>query len=71
MADASNAEWKDISSETFREYTFPGGEQIRINAPVKLWVRPSGSHCVIDKNGLTHWVSSKFLSITWDGATLF
>jgi hypothetical protein len=55
----------DISSEQFREYTFPDGSTYTIDKPVKLAVRQSGSHSVIDVYGNNYYIKSNFIAIKW------
>ncbi len=67
-------DFKDISSEAWREYRFPKGETVRIESPIKLHVSASGGHRVADAQGLSHYVAPSWLSITWrprDGADDF
>ena len=69
----SELQWKDISNEAFRVYTFPGGEQIRIDKPLKLAINPpltnrvgGGSHRVVAE-GKDVYVTYGWLSIEWVG----
>lgn len=51
----------DISHELWREYEWPARMSFpyRINAPVKLFIRPGGStHRVVDSDGVVHCVPS-------------
>lgn len=54
----------DISSEVFREYVYENGTY-RINGPLELHITGSGTHRVIDENGLTHRPSPNYLAIRW------
>lgn len=47
-------EFRDISSETQRTYTFPGGDAVTIEAPVKLHVSASQTHRIVDAKGGSH-----------------
>jgi len=51
FVNKSDLEFKDISSELYREYTFPGKEKIRIDSPLKIHVSESGGHRVFDASG--------------------
>jgi hypothetical protein len=55
----------DISSELFRVYAYPDGQRFRINAPVSLYVLDSGSHRVVDEEGITHRPTPGWLAISW------
>lgn len=66
-------EWKDISNEAYRIYTFPGGDEVRIDKPQKLAITPpltnrvgGGSHRVVAE-GQDHYISYGWLSIRWIG----
>lgn len=57
----------DISSERYREYTFPDGESIRIDRPLMLCVKEdSGSHRVWDAHGVSHRVSPGWIELKWE-----
>jgi hypothetical protein len=65
-------EKKDISVEAWREYDIgvdtPDGAKIhtiRIVKPKDLYISASGSHRVVDAEGITHWLPSDFLTIRW------
>jgi len=64
-------EWKDIGQEKWREYTFPGGHKIRIEAPAQLAVAVSGSHRIVTVDGKSHYIAKGFLHIEWEGPILF
>jgi hypothetical protein len=61
-------EFVSISEEVSREYDisdkYGNIHTIKILAPLWLFVRPSGSHMVIDYAGYTHYVS-EFLTLRW------
>lgn len=52
----SGLEFKDISSEEFREYTFTNGNTVRIEQPIKLNVSPSGGHRIFTALGMSYYV---------------
>ncbi|SDD55313.1 hypothetical protein SAMN05192552_103016 [Natrinema hispanicum] len=63
----TDLDFTDISSEKYREYTFPNGSVIRIDNPLLLHVREgSGSHRLFDSQGRSHRISPNFLKITWE-----
>lgn len=67
-------EWKDISTEKARRYTFPGQEYIYILMPQWLHVSASNGHRIIDFNGVCHYIPPTWIHLTWwvkDGAPYF
>jgi hypothetical protein len=59
-----------IQNETKRYYDVPtgkGGTTVRvvIENPQWLFVRPSGSHEVVDNEGGTHYIPSNFVHLVW------
>ena len=63
----TNLEFKDISSERYREYTFPSGITVRIDNPLLLHVKEdSGSHRIYDAQGRSHRISPDFHQLTWE-----
>lgn len=59
------SEFTDISSEQFREYTFAGGDVVRIEKPSKLHVSESGGHRVLDGAGESHYIPPKWIRLRW------
>lgn len=57
-------EFKDISSEEYREYVFPHGT-VRINSPLKLAITPRNSHRVFDMDGVSHIIPAGWLELRW------
>lgn len=63
----TDLEFIDISSEKYREYTFPNGTKVRIEQPLFLHVKEdSGSHRIWDAQGRSHRISPDFLKISWE-----
>jgi len=63
----TDLEFQDISSERYREYTFPSGTTVRIDNPLLLHVKEdSGSHRLFDAQGRSHRISPNFLQLTWE-----
>lgn len=52
----SGLEFKDISSESFREYHFPNGERLFIDAPLFLHASASGGHRLFDAYGVSYYI---------------
>lgn len=58
-------EFKDISTEQFRTYTFPAGETVRIDRPQELNVSASGGHRIKDILGRGHYVPPGWIHLEW------
>jgi hypothetical protein len=56
-------QWQDIRSELYREYTFSGGDKIRISKPCSLNVSDSGGHRIIDMNDESHYIPSGWIHL--------
>jgi hypothetical protein len=61
----SGLEFTDISSEQSREYEFPGGNKVVIDSPMKLHVSASGGHRIFDAEGISHYVPSGWIHLSW------
>lgn len=61
----SGIDFKDITSEEFREYIFPQGEVVRITAPARINISKSGGHRIVDTNGVSHYISKGWLELRW------
>ena len=61
----SGLKFTDISSEDVREYTFPGGDVVRIVAPLNLHVSESGGHRVFDAGGTSHYIPKGWIHLRW------
>lgn len=55
----------DISSESYRIYTYANGSQFRIDSPETLHVLASDNHRVIDADGVTHRPTRGWVGISW------
>lgn len=64
--NASDQKFTDISSEIFRQYTFPGGNVVRFDAPLFLSVSASGGHRIFDASGKSHYVPTGWILLTWE-----
>lgn len=60
----SGLEFKDISSEQWREYTFDNGQTVRIDKPLKLYVSDNG-HRILDAEGVSHYVPLGWVHLKW------
>lgn len=58
-------QWKDISTEDYRVYHFPNSETLKIVKPVKLNVSESGGHRILDSAGVSHYIPTGYLYISW------
>ncbi len=54
----------NIESENYRQYTFPGGEKVRIDAPIMLNVSKNG-HRVFDEAGVSHYIPQGWIHLEW------
>src|ERR1039458_9449786 len=54
----------DISSEEWREYTFPGGNTIKVERPTHLSVGTSG-HRLLDESGFSHYIPKGWIHLKW------
>jgi hypothetical protein len=59
-------EFKDISTEIFREYTFPGGDKVTISKPVRLAVSDSGGHRIVDAVGASHYIPPRWIHLRFE-----
>jgi len=62
--NGTSLEFADISSELYREYTFPSGS-VRIDSPLKLNVSKNG-HRVFDANGTSHYIPQGWIHLKWE-----
>lgn len=63
----------DITSEQYREYVYTNGAY-RIEQPTSVTITDSGSHRVVDRNGITHRPADGWLALRWkplDGQPAF
>lgn len=61
-------EFKDISNEFHRTYTFFKEGQlvkITIDLPMKVNVSESGGHRVLDSQGVSHYIPSGWIHLEW------
>lgn len=65
FVNKSGLEFKDVSAEEYREYLFPTGVSVRIDAPLKLNVSASGGHRVFDAAGVSHYVPAGWIHLRW------
>jgi hypothetical protein len=54
----------DITSEEFREYTFPCGVTVRIEKPSHLAVSKSGGHRVLGEDGC-FYIPPGWIALRW------
>ena len=60
----SGLDFKDISSEQWREYMFADGQVVRIEMPLKLYVSDNG-HRILDAEGVSHYVPLGWIHLKW------
>jgi hypothetical protein len=61
----SGFEFADISSESWREYTFAAGAVVTIKEPLRLHVSGSGGHRLFDAAGTSHYIPSGWIHLRW------
>lgn len=76
----SGLTFTDISSELYREYTFPNDKRIytdngyvdvvkvRVYLPLKLNVSDSGGHRIFDKSGKSHYIPKGWVHLEWEAS---
>lgn len=63
--NTSENNFRDVSSEEFREYIFPGGDIVRIERPIRLHVSARNAHRVFTADGMSHYITSGWLHLRW------
>jgi hypothetical protein len=72
ITDNPELEFKDISSEMYREYIYPDGSKVMIENPVAVAVKPThrpfggGGHRIVDKEGKGHYIPPGWIHLYWD-----
>jgi hypothetical protein len=61
----SGLEFIDMSSEESRSYDFGERGNITINNPALLNVSTSGGHRIFDGDGISHYVPSGWIQLSW------
>ena len=73
MLNQSKHQFADISSEEYREYTFPALQgrfvKVRIKEPTHLSVSESGGHRLLDAAGISHYVPTGWVELAWKAKT--
>lgn len=64
LHNESENKFVDISSEEYRTYTFPGGEQVTITAPQHLAVT-AGGHRLLDADQVSHYIPKGWVHLQW------
>ncbi len=59
-------DFKDISTELYREYRFPIGGIVKINSPKELNVSASGGHRIVDFFGNSHYIPPGWIHLKWE-----
>ena len=66
-----NLEFRDISSEKWRVYVYPGGEEIAVKKPLAVCVTSryrnygGNSHRIVDGKGVSHYMPAGWIHIYW------
>lgn len=64
--NSSDLEFKDISTEAWREYRFADGQVVRIEQPLKLNVSESKGHRIFDAAGISHYIPPGWIHLRWE-----
>lgn len=57
--------FSDISSEAYRQYRFADDSIVYIDDPLKLNVSDSGGHRIFDAGGVSHYIPSGWIHLSW------
>ena len=60
----SNLKFVDISSEAWRHYEYKDSK-VLINKPIALHVSKSGGHRLFDADGISHYIPSGWIHLSW------
>jgi len=63
--NASDNKFIDISSEKFRTYVFPGGDEVTIKNPLQLSFSAAG-HRLFDGEGVSHYIPKGWIHLKWE-----
>lgn len=59
--------WKTLESETYREYVTDEGKVYRIDNPAKMFVSKTGTHFVMDAEGVVHtFLKTSFMCLRFN-----
>ena len=61
----SGHDFTDVSSESWREYRFIGGDVVRIERPLWLSVSESRGHRIFDAEGRSHYIPWGWIHLSW------
>ena len=64
----SGLEFRDISSEEYRAYTFSvqdGVSDVTIEDPLWLHISESGGHRIFDAEGISHYIPTGWILLSW------
>lgn len=64
LKHTTDHKWKDISSESYREYVFPNGI-IKIDNPMFLAVSSSGGHRIAAEYQ-QHYIPTGWIEVRWE-----
>ncbi len=63
--DDPKIKFNDISMEEWREYHFPDGTVVRIEAPLALNVSKSGGHRIQTTSGVSEYIPPGWRRLRW------
>jgi len=58
--------FKVINAEKYRIYHWGDGSTVRIENPTHLHVSNSGGHRLFDEQGVSHYIPSGWIHISWE-----
>lgn len=59
----------DISVENWRKYVYADAACYEINKPATLYISDTGSHRVVDVDGVAHYPRRDWIAIQWFAPT--
>lgn len=59
----TDLEFKDISTEVYREYMYSNGGVLRVEKPIQIAISRSGNHRIITEDGMSYIVAPQWLAI--------
>jgi hypothetical protein len=65
LTTLEKGEIRNISTELYREYTFPGGDKVKIEDPIVLILSESGGHRIVDTKLNGHYVPKGWIHLFW------
>lgn len=61
----SDLQFKDISAEEYREYTFSNEAKVKIEKPLLINISDSGGHRLFTESGESHYIPAGWIQLKW------